>query len=396
MIVCLAAYKFYESVPRMFQFASALVERGDSVDVIALRRSGQPAFEIVNGVRIHRVQLRVVDESGPISHIFKMLRFILVAGMVISKNHLVRKYDLIQVFSVPDCLVFAAVLPKLTGASIILDVYDIVPEFYAAKYGISKQSAIFRALLWAERSSMKFSDHVTITNLLWYDRVTARSAPPAKCTTIETVPSSTLFYPRAKHRIDDLFIIIYPGTLNRHQGVDIAVRAFARISNDIPKAQFHIYGEGPSRCSLIKLVKDLELEERILFWDLLPTESIVRIMADADLAIVPKRASSDFGNEASSTKIGEFMSLGVPIIVSKTKIECHYYTCDQVKFFESEDEADLADSIKLLYGDAILRSQFVNNAAKYMQENNWEVKKERYLQVIDLLAVKHSPITPAT
>ena len=39
-------------------------------------------------------------------------------------------YDLIHVHSVPDFEVFAAAYPKLTGTKIILDIHDIVPEFY--------------------------------------------------------------------------------------------------------------------------------------------------------------------------------------------------------------------------------------------------------------------------
>jgi glycosyltransferase involved in cell wall biosynthesis len=139
------------------------------------------------------------------------------------------------------------------------------------------------------------------------------------------------------------------------------------------------------------LVEKLSLSEKIKFYDSLPTASIVTYMADADLAIVPKRASSQFGNEAASTKIPELMALGIPIIASRTKIDSEYYTDSLVKFFASENVEDLANSILLLYRNPNLRSQLVESAVGYMQANDWDSKKQRYLTLVDGLVMRHFP-----
>ena len=55
--------------------------------------------------------------------------------------------------------------------------------------------------------------------------------------------------------------MLYPGTLNRHQGLDVAIRAFAKIAPRSRTAVFHIHGEGRSQDVLIKLVEDLGLQE---------------------------------------------------------------------------------------------------------------------------------------
>ena len=49
MRVCMLAYAFYESDARIMQYATALADRGDSVDVIALRRGGSLPFEVLGG-----------------------------------------------------------------------------------------------------------------------------------------------------------------------------------------------------------------------------------------------------------------------------------------------------------------------------------------------------------
>ena len=62
------------------------------------------------------------------------------------------------------------------------------------------------------------------------------------------LPGSRLFKPLAaeKKRTDGNFIFLYPGTLNHHQGVDIAIKAFALVKDGMPNAELHIYGEGPA------------------------------------------------------------------------------------------------------------------------------------------------------
>ena len=118
--------------------------------------------------------------------------------------------------------------------------------------------------------------------------------------------------------------MMYPGTLNWHQGLDIAVKAFSLVVNEFPETEFHIYGEGGEKRTLVKIISQLHLEKKVLIKHTVPASRIVDIMANADLGVVPKRSDS-FGNEAFSTKTLEFMLLGVPLIVADTKIDKYYW-----------------------------------------------------------------------
>jgi glycosyltransferase involved in cell wall biosynthesis len=160
----------------------------------------------------------------------------------------------------------------------------------------------------------------------------------------------------------------------------------------MPNAEFHIYGEGPTRASLLILTEELSLTRRVFFHDVLPSKEIAEIMGRSDLAVVPKRASCLFGNEAASTKITEFMSLGVPLIVSRTKVDTFYHDDSMVRFFESENESDLADSMMLLWRDRQLRTQLSTNAFRYVRENSWQARQHDYLSLVDALASPSSPV----
>ena len=96
------------------------------------------------------------------------------------------------------------------------------------------------------------------------------------------------------------------------------------------------------------------MEDTVIFYGTLPIDEISEAMANSDLGIVPKRKDS-FGNEAFSTKIFEFMSVGVPVLVSDTKIDKFYFNDDIVQFFTSGDEHDLADKLLKLIKDEDFR-----------------------------------------
>lgn len=392
MRICMVVYAFYESDTRVLQYTKALAERGDSVDVFALRREGAPSFEVMDGVAVYRVQSRKVNEQGRFAYMVRILRFLLTSAFVLTRKHLTKPYDVVHVHSVPDFLVFAALVPKLLGAHVVLDIHDILPEFYASKFSKSSDSLLFRLMLVVERLSSAFADHVIIANHIWQERMIGRSVRSQKCTTILNYPDPEIFSARDKQPDGEKFVILYPGTLNYHQGLDIAINAFALAVAEMPDAEFHIYGEGPARPSLVKLAEQLGVARRVFVQDSLPTPQIASFMASADLAVVPKRASSVFGNEAASTKIAEFMSLGVPVIVSRTKVDIFYHDDSRVMFFNSEDPRDLARCMLLLYRNPELRRELSTNGSIYVRQNRWSERKREYLSLIDNLC---SPLPAA-
>jgi len=99
---------------------------------------------------------------------------------------------------------------------------------------------------------------------------------------------------------------------------------------------------------------------------------------------VPKRKNS-FGNEAFSTKIMEFMAMGVPVVVSNTRIDQYHFNDRLVQFFESGDVADLAARIKLLMADSAKRDMLRLNGLAFIEQNNWDVRKSEYLDLVDSL-----------
>jgi len=378
------AYTFYDGDNRVRRYAESLVRRGDNVDAIVLRLPGQKKFEVIEGVHVYRIQERIVDEKKRLTYIIKLLKFFFRSAIFLTIRHIKTPYRMIHVHSVPDFEVFATIIPKLLGSRIILDVHDIVPEFYAIKFGTNRWSLVFWLLKQIEKISGRFADHVIISNHLWWGKITKRSVSSEKCSVLLNYPDPGIFYPRKRKNEDGKVILIYPGTLNRHQGLDIAIRAFSKVKDQIPKAEFHIYGSGPEKENLQKMVFELELEDRVKFLQQVPLEKIAEIMANADLGIVPKR-NDLFGREAFSTKILEFMSLGVPVLVSATEIDKYYFNDSVVRFFEPDNIDALAESMLEVIKDSSLRQTLAANALKFVKDFSWDRRKSEYFDIIERL-----------
>lgn len=383
MHVCMVTYSFYEMDGRVRRYAEALAKRGDEVEVISLRPPGGRSLEVVNGVRILMIQGRNPNEKRRGAYLARLALFFTRALVIVTVRHLRRRYDLLHIHSVPDFLVFTALVPKLMGVPIILDIHDLLPELYVSKFPSYSGRLLERFLLYLERMSALFADHVIVANDLWREKLLRRSLnAPSKCTALINYPAVEIFEGARRREPGRQFVLLYPGTLSYHQGVDIAIRAMPIIRKHVPLAELHIYGHGDQKTSLQRLVQDLNLGGIVRFHDALPLDQIAEVMRNADVGVVPKR-NEGFGSEAFSTKILEFMAAGVPVVVSDTMIDRRYFDEKTVSFFRSSDVQSLAERVVRLANDRDLRELQVSNQREFIRKNNWARKVSVYLELVE-------------
>ncbi|MDO8988867.1 MAG: glycosyltransferase family 4 protein, partial [Sideroxyarcus sp.] len=201
---------------------------------------------------------------------------------------------------------------------------------------------------------------------------------------------SAIFHRRTRTRDDSRFILLFHGTFQWHQGLEIAIHALAHVREKAPNVELHLYGGGGGAgavTDLSQLAGSLGLNGAVKFCGAVPLHEIPQVIANADLGIVPKRADS-FGNEACSTKIMEFMSQGVPVVVSRTKIDTYYHNDQNVRFFTSGDSQAMADAILDVIENPALRASLIDAGLKYVEQNSWDKKKNEYLALVDSLTTE--------
>ena len=385
----MVTYSTYESDNRVTRYAEALASRGDRVDVFAVRKSEEvPSHEQIRGVNVYRIQDRFgKGERSKFDYLLRLLRFVWQARRHLNRRESEQHYDLLHIHNMPDFLVFAALNCKMKGTKVILDIHDIVPEFFSSKFKGKSEGLFVRALRHVERWSAALAHHVIISNHLWQEKYAARTGTAEKCSVYINNVDSRVFVPSRRLRQDGKQIILFPGGLYWHQGVDIAIRAFETVAKVLPNAEFHIYGDGDARESLVALTQELLLTDRVRFFKPINAREIARVMADSDLGVVPKRADS-FGNEAYSTKIMEFMAVGVPVVISETAVDRYYFNDSVVRFFPSGDVDALAREILELLANSELREKMTAAGGAYAAQNSWENRRQDYFALVDSLCVE--------
>src|SRR6185369_11328565 len=141
-----------------------------------------------------------------------------------------KRYDIIHVHTMPDFLVFAALIPKLFGAKVILDVHDLMPELYICKFG-KADGLIVRFITWIEKRSIAFAHRAIAVSIPHRNALVEHGNPLEKFSVIMNVPDPRIFSEgcTSQREANGRFRLIYHGTVARRHGLEIALRAVALV-----------------------------------------------------------------------------------------------------------------------------------------------------------------------
>ena len=137
--ICMVCQSYYLRDPRVRREAEALADDGFEVDVITLRDKGELKKEKVNGVNIYRLPL-MRKRGGIIRYLFEYFWFFFLSPLFLLYLFIKKRYKLIQIHTMPDFLVFCALIPKIFKVKIILDVHEPMPELFVSKYNLGKKN----------------------------------------------------------------------------------------------------------------------------------------------------------------------------------------------------------------------------------------------------------------
>lgn len=385
---CMVVHAYYPvREPRVEREVNALIKHGYTVDVICLRQNGEPASETRDGVRIIRLPVKRHRGSGAGVQLLEYLAFFIAAFARLALLHRRQRYDVVQVHNLPDFLVFAALVPKLAGAWVILDIHDVMPEFYASRFKSGMSSWPVRAVRWQEWLACHFADHVITVTELWRATLIERGMRADKVSVVMNVADDRIFQAGAAaealpERSCDHFNVLYHGTITERYGIDLAIRAIDIVRRSIPEVRLTIHGVGEYREALVQLTAELGLQEYVHFsTEFIPTPEMPQFIRQADVGVVPYRRDV-FTNGILPTKLMEYAALGVPAITARTSAIAAYFDDTMVQFFQPGDVEDLARCITLLYHDRQRLSSFVQHADQFNQRYNWSTVSAGYVSLV--------------
>lgn len=379
----MVVHSYYPSDPRVKREAVALHDKGFEVDVVCLRENNERRYETVNGIGVHRLPVKRHRGSGFFIYLTEYLTFFFLALLKTSSLFIEKRYKIIQIHTLPDFLVFCSLVPKLFGARVILDMHEVMPEFFSYRYGIPKEHPANRIIQLSEKLSIMFADHVITVSDTLKEILVLRGVPAHKITIIMNVADEKLFKPRVTTQVKQkVFTLAYHGLLSGIYDLNVVFTALKILRGKIPNLRFIVIGKGPQGPEYKNAVCKLGLESVVSFEGHMPQEKVIPLLNNVDIGIVPLD-KSEFTQIAFPTKVVEYIAMGIPVITANRKTVKQYFNDNTIAFYEAGDPQSLADRIIELYRHPERLNNLVKTASDCYKEISWDKMKNRYYQLMD-------------
>lgn len=379
------AHTYYLRDPRVRREAEALAGQGFEVHVIGLshppdaRGERETRYAIVNGVHIHRLPISR-RRGGALRYLYEYCLLGLLGGLTLTRLHLRARFDVVHVHNMPDLLVLAALIPRLTGSTVILDVHDPMPELYMS-WNRPRATLLVRLLRFQERISHVLAHRIISVNDTMRENLRAKGVADAKIFIVNNFPDERLFpisepttsWPRSR----DQLVMLYCGTVTEHYDLGLAVRAVARLAGEIP-VKLRILGDGNRLDEVLNLAAELGVADSVERVGSVPIDRVRDEMRNADIGISCHRAGV-FGDLYFSTKIVEYMTQGLPVLSPRTYTINKYLPDDSMFYFEPGSDAALAESLRFMWqnSDEVVRR--IARARQLLPRLSWQAEKGKFL-----------------
>jgi len=236
----------------------------------------------------------------------------------------------------------------------IVDIQGSLTDECMAHRFLGGNRAAFRFLGFLERESIRRADAVTASSPMVADLLRERRmALPERIHLVpDGVDTAHFTPPEDKKRLReelglpaDKTIVIFTGVLTEYQGVDILLRAAAKIGGGKGNPFFLIVGY-PDVENYRAMAEGLGLGERTLFTGRVDYQTMIpRYLAASDIAVSPKMHPSE-----ANLKLLDYMAAGLPAVVFDTPVNRTVLGDDGI-YARPGDEESFAAALSASLGD---------------------------------------------
>jgi glycosyltransferase involved in cell wall biosynthesis len=344
----------------------------------------------VNGVRVFRHPMKRRRDSKW-TYVWQYSRFAWAAFLFLTRRGLGRKLDIVHVHNMPDFLVFAALLPKLRGARIILDLHDPTPELMVTIFQVAPTHWFVGFLRLVERCSIAASNLVLTPNLAFKKLFASRSCSAGKIEIVMNAPRPDVFDPdrfsvgRDGPEKQGEFRVMHHGLIAHRHGVDLLVEAVARLRPSIPGIRLDIYGaETPFLATVLETAVRLGVGDIVHYHGAKSQPEIADAIRQSHVGVVPNRRSV-FTEINFPTRLFEYLAMHRPVVAPNTQGVRDYFGPDDMFLFEPDEVESLAAMIRLVHDDAEIVTRCVARGHAVYRRHLWPEQKQRFLESVAAL-----------
>ena len=394
--ILMIAYTNYETDPRVIRAAEAAAEAGFEVDFLALRRPDQPAHELRRGVNVIRLPQQRYRGRSRLGYVLAYAAFFCRCFAASTRLFFTRRYRVVHVNNMPDVLVFSALIPRMLGAKVILDIHDPMPETFGSKYPGASAGAVYNGLLFMERLSVAFANRTVTVNDPVRDKMLVKhNYRPNAIEVVANFADDQLFKPMPYPAIDGRLRFVFHGTILERYGLRTLVSAVAQAKHK-DKIQVRLIGEGDFSAELKRLIRDHNLEDMIEFRNrVYPLFEIPAVLSDCHVGLVPLDVTP-ISDVALPLKLIEYTCLGLPSVTVESTAITYYFRPDECMLYPPGDAGALARILDDLACNPGRLDGYRQRLVAARERMSWSREKQKYVAMLQQLAGRHLPLADAS
>jgi glycosyltransferase involved in cell wall biosynthesis len=391
------AYTNYRTDPRVIRAAEAAAGAGFDVDVLVLRRPDDPVEESIRRVRVIHLNQTRYRGGGTVRYVLAYLEFFLRAFFKTASLHFRKRYAVVHVHNMPDFFVFCALLPKLMGAKVLLDIHDPMPNTFASKFKSGEGGLLFKLLLWQERLSAAFANRILTVHepVKQYVLVQQHKLAADAVDVIANFPDDSVFKLKPPVPPDGRLRLAFHGTILERLGLRNAMHALAGMRHR-DRVTVRIIGEGDFSEALKALIRTLDLGSVVQFDNRMhPLHEIPAMLADCNLGLVPLEISS-ITKYVLPLKLLEYLSLGLPCVTVRNAAIGYYFGEDDCLFYDPDNPESLRTILDRLVAEPELLAHYQRRALALRPKFLWSNERAKYVALLHGLTEQSRQIADQT
>ena len=374
---------------RVWLECQALTSAGYRVAVVCPKGKGDPAYQVIDGVELHKYR-PYAPGGSKLSFVTEYAYSFLATAWQTLKARRKGRFAVIQACNPPDIFWPIGLAFRLAERTrFVFDHHDLCPELFQSRFP-GGPTLPYKGLRALERRTHRTADHVISTNESYREIAIRRSGKsPADVTVVRTGPDPE----RLKRGTGDpeqrrgrKFLAAYIGVMGPQDGVDLIVRAADVIVREFAREDisFTLIGSGDSFNGLVALRDQLGLAGHVEFTGRAPDELVTRILSTADLGLSPD-PKNPLNDVSTMNKTMEYMAFELPVVAFDLR-ETRVSAGDAAVYATPNDVHEYAKAIVELLDDAPRRADLGKlGRARVEDELAWSHQERAYLDVYDRL-----------
>jgi len=370
---------------RVWLECQALTGAGHEVSVVCPKGPGDPAYAIVDSVRLYKYR-PYAPGGSKLSFIAEYVYSFLATARLTLKARRSGRLDVIQACNPPDIFwPIAVALRAVDRTKFVFDHHDLCPELYQSRFP-NGPGLPYRGLRALERRTHRSADHVIATNDSYRDIALHRSGKAADAVTVVRTgpdPQRLRRGPACPElRRGRRFLAAYIGVMGPQDGVDIVVRAADIVVHELGRKDiaFTLIGSGDCYADLVMLRDALDLGDHVEFTGRAPDELVGRILSTADLGLSPD-PKNPLNDLSTMNKTMEYMAFELPLVAFDLR-ETRVSAGAAAVYVEPGDLRGYAQAIVDLADDEPRRASLGKiGRARVEQDLAWAHQERAYLEV---------------